>query len=61
MWVFLQLSDQNISKVLDVGTGATLIYPLLGVTVFGWSFIAIESDRKSYEHSSSLISQNNLQ
>ena len=53
--LFLQLSGKNISKVIDVGTGATLIYPLLGVAVFGWNFIAIESDPSSFEYSSSLI------
>ncbi|QDZ19283.1 S-adenosyl-L-methionine dependent methyltransferase [Chloropicon primus] len=28
---------------VDVGTGGTLIYPLLGASAFGWTFLATES------------------
>jgi len=45
LWVHLKLSHVTISKVLDIGTGATLIYPLLGHAVFKWKFIATELDR----------------
>ncbi|CDR97394.1 Ribosomal RNA large subunit methyltransferase F [Babesia bigemina] len=31
-------------KVLDVGTGANCIYPLLGCSEYGWSFIASETN-----------------
>lgn len=33
----------------DVGTGASFIYPLLGASSYGWSFVASESDRISCE------------
>ncbi|KAG8468058.1 hypothetical protein KFE25_007110 [Diacronema lutheri] len=33
----------------DVGTGSSLIYPLLGAATFGWRFIASESDLASSE------------
>jgi 23S rRNA (adenine1618-N6)-methyltransferase len=29
-------------KVLDIGTGANLIYPLLGSAIYGWSFVGSE-------------------
>ena len=29
---------------LDVGTGASLIYPLIGAAAYGWSFLASECD-----------------
>lgn len=43
LWVSLQLPhDGRQPRVLDVGTGATLIYPLLGWRLFGWKFLAID-------------------
>ena len=33
--------------MLDIGTGASLIYPILGVKTFGWSFTATDVDQKS--------------
>ena len=32
---------------LDVGTGASLIYPILGVGEYGWNFVATDIDDKS--------------
>ena len=45
LWIYLKLSHITISTVLDVGTGATLIYPLLGHALFKWHFIATELNR----------------
>ena len=30
-------------RVLDVGTGANLVYPLVGTQVYGWSFVGTEA------------------
>jgi 23S rRNA A1618 N6-methylase RlmF len=30
---------------IDVGTGASAIYPLLGTSVYGWAFLATDIDR----------------
>lgn len=32
---------------LDIGTGASLIYPLIGAKAYGWSFIATDVNTKS--------------
>lgn len=39
--------DQNRQKinVLDVGTGANLIYPILGSQIYGWSFVGSDIDK----------------
>ena len=34
-------------KILDIGTGASLIYPIVGVTEYNWNFIATDIDANS--------------
>jgi 23S rRNA (adenine1618-N6)-methyltransferase len=31
-------------RVLDIGTGANVVYPLLGAAMYGWSFVGTEVD-----------------
>lgn len=42
-------------RIVDVGTGAGLIYPLIGARRFGWKFLATEIDAASVEHSRRLL------
>ena len=51
--------DNNIS-VLDIGTGATCIYPLLGHQVYDWSFVATDIDTGSIEQARKNIDENEL-
>ncbi len=46
--------------VLDIGTGATCIYPLLGHSVYNWNFIASEVDKKAIDNAKRIIDNNNL-
>jgi len=49
-------------KVIDIGTGASAIYPLLGVMSNpSWSFIATEIDKLSIESSRRNVSLNSLE
>lgn len=43
---------------LDVGTGASCIYPILGTTEYGWRFIASDIDQKSIDSSEQIIESN---
>ena len=43
---------------LDVGTGASLIYPILGSREYGWNFIATDVDDKSLKVARALIGFN---
>ncbi len=43
---------------LDVGTGANLIYPLLGAQVYGWRFVATDIDAVSIRWARRLAAQN---
>ncbi|WP_347925513.1 23S rRNA (adenine(1618)-N(6))-methyltransferase RlmF [Pontimicrobium sp. SW4] len=50
----------NPIKVLDVGTGATCIYPLLGYSVYNWSFVSTDVDVKALKNAQIIIDKNNL-
>ncbi len=57
----LQASDitDNIS-ILDIGTGATCIYPLLGNAVYGWNFVGVDIDLDSLDSAQDIIDDNDL-
>lgn len=46
---------------LDIGTGASCIYPLLGCAQRPWSFIATDIDTRSLESARKNVALNNLQ
>jgi 23S rRNA (adenine1618-N6)-methyltransferase len=50
---------ENIT-VLDVGTGATCIYPLLGQAEYKWNFIASEIDIQAIKSAEKIIAKNKL-
>lgn len=57
------LSASGVIKdltVLDLGTGATLIYPLLGHAEYGWRFIASEIDQQAIKNAQKIIDKNTL-
>ncbi|TPX33336.1 hypothetical protein SmJEL517_g03752 [Synchytrium microbalum] len=57
----LECGDDDSYCVVDLGTGASCIYPLLGCRTFSsWSFIALESDRRLYEYALENIRRNDL-
>jgi len=43
---------------LDIGTGANLIYPILGNSIYNWSFVATDIDKKAIENCSKIIEAN---
>ncbi|KAF4966553.1 hypothetical protein FSARC_5795 [Fusarium sarcochroum] len=45
---------------LDIGTGASCIYPLMGCTERNWDFIATDIDSKSLEYTRKNVSLNDL-
>ncbi|WP_320823556.1 23S rRNA (adenine(1618)-N(6))-methyltransferase RlmF [Reinekea sp.] len=47
-------------RVLDIGTGANLIYPIIGSKVYGWNFVATDIDPVSISAARSIISANPL-
>lgn len=55
----ISLNNKEVT-ILDIGTGATCIYPLLGNSVYNWSFIGTDIDPNSIENAQKIIDKNNL-
>lgn len=47
-------------RALDVGTGANLIYPLLGHREYGWRFVGSDIDAKALRAAQAIIDANGL-
>ena len=45
-------------RILDIGTGSSLIYPLLGASMFPWSFIATDTHAASLDNAYEILEAN---
>jgi 23S rRNA (adenine1618-N6)-methyltransferase len=60
------LGENNFGKIpfgdkitcLDIGVGASCIYPIIGVTVYDWTFIGSDIDPKSIASAENIVSSN---
>jgi 23S rRNA (adenine1618-N6)-methyltransferase len=55
---FGDLPEGEKIKVLDIGVGASCIYPIIGVTEYGWSFIGSDIDQNSVESATNIVNSN---
>lgn len=46
-------------KCLDIGVGASCVYPIVGVKEYGWSFVGADIDPVSIQSSQKIIDYNN--
>lgn len=58
-------NDQEIPrgrhiKVLDIGTGASLVYPLTGQSEYGWHFTGVDIDVGAMDSARQIRGRNNL-
>ena len=53
-------TDSDKITVLDIGTGASCIYPLLGHSEYKWSFIATDIEVESLKNAQIIIDKNKL-
>ena len=49
------LKKDNQIKGIDIGTGCSLIYPLIGYGLFKWQFIATDISKDSIENANTII------
>ncbi|MGL4582060.1 MAG: 23S rRNA (adenine(1618)-N(6))-methyltransferase RlmF [Flavobacterium sp.] len=53
-----QVPTGNGVKVLDLGIGANVIYPIIGVAEYGWEFVGSEIDVVSLKTANHIITNN---
>jgi 23S rRNA (adenine1618-N6)-methyltransferase len=47
-------------KVLDIGTGANCIYPIIGSKVYGWRFVGTDVDRIAMKGAEKIVAANDF-
>ncbi|AND62929.1 23S rRNA (adenine(1618)-N(6))-methyltransferase [Flavobacterium covae] len=47
-------------RILDIGTGANCIYPILGNKIYGWTFVGTEIDKPAKLTAEKIIQENKL-
>lgn len=55
------LIGQKKAHVLDVGVGANCVYPLIGISEYGWSFVGSEIDKNALDSANTIVQKNNLE
>jgi 23S rRNA A1618 N6-methylase RlmF len=51
----------NSTPLLDIGVGASCVYPLLGSRMFGWNFFGSDIDRESLSWANQIVLKNHLE
>lgn len=54
------LVDGKKAHVLDVGTGANVIYPLIGVAEYGWTFVGSDIHAGAVANAKKIVADNKL-
>lgn len=47
-------------RLLDIGTGANLVYPLIAAHVYGWQCVGVDIDSKALRNAQQIIEANGL-
>jgi 23S rRNA (adenine1618-N6)-methyltransferase len=53
------LENESI-RVLDIGVGANMIYPLIGQHTYGWQFVGADIDIKAIKNAQKIVDANGL-
>ena len=52
------IPEGEIVQGLDIGVGANCIYPIIGNSAYGWSFVATDIDEKAIQNCKKIIAAN---
>ncbi len=47
-------------RCLDIGTGASCIYPIIGCSEYGWEFVGSDIESSSLENAAKIVDQNRV-
>lgn len=53
-----EIPKGNAVRILDLGTGATAIYPVLGHALYDWQFVATDCEKSSLTVARNTVTQN---
>ena len=53
-------TDKANIRVLDIGVGANCIYPIIGVSQYGWNFVGSDVHKPSLDSAQKIIDDNKL-
>lgn len=53
------LNKKENIRVLDIGTGANCIYPIIGSQAYNWNFVATDINIKALENAKKIVDSNN--
>ncbi len=53
-------SEKKHLKVLDIGTGANTIYPLIGCKEYDWHFVGTDINQKALQNAEEIVKRNGL-
>ena len=56
--VYGEIPMGNKIKILDIGTGSNLIYPIIGISTYGWQFVGSEIDSQSIKWADKIAKSN---
>ena len=51
-------NTNKLARVLDIGVGANMVYPLIGNFEYGWQFVGADIDAKALENAHAIIKAN---
>ena len=54
------VSQQDQVRMLDIGTGANLIYPIVAVSAYRWSVVGSDIDTVALSNAQTIIDQNDI-
>ena len=55
----LQTNNEQV-RILDVGVGANMIYPLIGQRAYGWQFVGTDIDAMALRNAQQIVDANGL-
>ena len=57
------INDIDIKNIIgiDIGTGANIIYPILGYSIYKWKFICTEINKEAFNNAKLILQKNNLE